>query len=590
MNNKISITKFEIISFCVIGIALEYFGQNPLFSLFFILFSQMLKLAMEKQKKRVKLFSMMRLTHEYFFKLDFRGVIGFLIALFVLVGLLIIKRNFPLKSLFLPLILAYPLDLIRFIIWNFKKTTKIVNNLEKSFKNDVNLIENVRGVLTLKSNIPLTETHKNQLNIITNSTVTKIKNDIFNRNIYYVKYKKGFDDRYSKMEIGSRDRLEQILKDMKGLPNFVSATTDKYQDIYIYQSKIKLKFLNRELNEVTHKLGIKPGSLEVTTNGGNYEFKIKKLENKIYYLDEVIETVRPPKDMILPFIVGINPTNGKVVFSDMTKLTHAIVGGMTNTGKSCTANTWIDGMEYYSYDKLVIFITDFKRSAMNKYRGIKNIHMLEDSESAQMEFYINLIAEFKRRLKIFEDVTFDTGIECRDIGQYNKMFPDNPLPYFLIVSDEINTPVQMNYKKEYTIDFGTETQEMNYKDIRTYFLTKSRSVGFHILDIIQKATDDQYYKSWRVSIDGRAIHKFAESSEIKYMLESPDYYDYAMHQEQGYFCFKDEKGIIYKLKGVYIDDKHNRVFEAIKEIGYAKPTRGKADLNKSPLPDKAATQ
>lgn len=583
---KISVTKFEVITSLILAGTLQYFKIVPLFGFIFILFSQVLKLAMAKQKKRNKLFSVMRLTKEYVLKHDFRGVLAIAI---ILAGLFITKFNLSLKILFL-LLISYPLDLIRFVLWSLYKTDKIIERLNNDYEDKIKLIENVNGILTLISNIPLDDKHKILLSIIVNATVISITNDVINRNKFYIKFKKGLDDRYSKMEIGSRERLEQILKDMKGLPYYVSSTTDKYQDVYIYQSKIKLKFLNRELSEINHKLGLKPGKLEITTNEGNYEFKIKKLDNKMYYLDEIIETVKPPKDMILPFIVGIDPTNGKIIFSDMTKLTHAIVGGMTNTGKSCTANGWIDCMEYYNYDKLVIFITDFKRSAMNKYRGIKNIHMLEDSETAQMEFYINLIGEFKRRLALFEDVTFETGIECRDIGQYNKMFPDNPLPYFLIVSDEINTPVQMNYKREYTIDFGTETQEMNYKDIRTYFLTKSRSVGFHILDIIQKATDDQYYKSWRVSIDGRAIHKFSESSEVKYMLESSDYYNYAMGQEQGYFCFKNELGQIYKLKGVYIDDKHNRAFEAIKEIGYTKPTRGKADLNKSTLPDKTATQ
>jgi|GEM_PF-3912660 len=587
---KILVTKFEVIASIVLAGILQYFKINPLFGFLFILVSHGFKLAMVKQKKRNKLFSFMRLTKSYVKKLDFRGVIAIMIIGIVLAGLVIHYFNFSLKILFLPLVISYPLDLIRFVLWSLYITDKIIERLNEEYDNKVRLVENVNGTLEVRSNVPLDEKHKILFSIITNATVTSITNDIVNRNKFYIKYKKGLDDRYSKMEPGSRERLEQILKDMKGIPYYISSITDKYQDIYIYQSKIKLKFLNRELAEITHKLGLKSGKLEITTNEGNYEFKIKKLDNKVYYLDEVIETVKPPKDMILPFIVGIDPTNGKVIFSDMTKLTHAVIGGMTNTGKSCTAISCIDGMIYYSYDKLVVFITDFKRSAMNRYRGIKNIYMVEDSESAQMEFYINLIGEFKRRNKLFEDVTFDTGIECRDIIQYNKMFPDNPLPFFLIVSDEINTPVQMNYKREYTIDFGNETQEMNYKDIRTYLFTKSRSAGFHLIDIIQKATDDQYYKTWRVSADGRLIHKFAESSEIKYMLESPDYYNYAMNQEQGYFCFKNEKGEVYKLKGVFIDDNHNRVFEAIKAVGYSKPTRIKANLDKPALPDKASLQ
>lgn len=588
--NKILITKFEIISFVIIGAVLEFGAKiNPLFALLFVLFSQGLKLAMAKQKKRNKLFSMLRLAREYFVKFDFRGVIAFFVFLSILAGVMAIKYKLY-KALILPA-LCLPLDLARFIYWEMYKTEKIIKSIEINFKEDVKLIENVGGILTVKSNIPLNDNHKLLFNIITTATATTIKNDINKRNIFYVSYKKGYNDRYSSMEKGSRERLEQILTDIKGsCPLFVSATCTKYQDIYIFQTKIKLKFFKRELEEIRAKLGVKKGSLEIKENGGNYEFIITKQEDKIYYLDDVIESIRKPLDMNLPFIVGVDPTNGKAVIADLTKLTHVCIGGMTNTGKSFTGNGFIESMEYWNYNNVVFFITDFKHSAMNKYRGLKNVHMLGDSESAQMEFYIKLLDELKRRQKLFEDVSFDYDVECRDIAQYNLIFKDSPLPYYVVVTDEINTPIQMGYKRKYTIEIDGESQEMDYKEIRTYFLTKSRSLGIHLVDIIQKATDDQYPKAWRVSIDGRIIHKMAEASEIKYLLENPDYYSYAMNQDQGYFCFKDEKGNIYKLRGCFMDGQHSKVMDAIKEIGYQKPTRAKTNLDKSDKPNIASSQ
>lgn len=564
------ITKFEIITSVISAGILQYFGFNPLYGFIFIPMVKVLKFSMEKQKKRNKVFSFLRLTKQYFYSRDFRGVIGFFLFFESLAGLGFYYKIVGLSTFLIPFGLCYPADLLRNNLWEIKKTDKMTENLIDFYKDEILIIENVGGILTVNSKIPLDDKNKAVFAICCNSTITSITQDIKRKYIYYVKHRPGQEDRYNKLEKGSRERLEQILTDLRGKPNFVNSLTDKFQDTYIYNSRLKLKFMNRELADITHKLGLKKGRLEIITNEGHYEFKIKKCLNIMYYLDDVIENTKKPKDMILPFIVGCENATGKVIIMDLTKLTHILLGGMTNTGKSCTINTWLDTLLYWNYDKILLFITDFKHSALMKYKKIKNCCLIDDSEQAQMEFYGNLFNELIRRRDLFEKVAEELDVECRDIHDYNRLYPNNPLPYIIVTTDEINTACQMNYTNKYTIG----GMEVTYEDIRAYFFTKSRSLGIHLIDVIQKATAGQYFKTWRASIDTRGAHKMAEESELKYVLElAKEFYEFAMGQDQGEFLFKDHLSQIYKLKGCFIDEKHNKVFEAIKEIGFRKTAR-----------------
>ena len=578
------ITKFEIIIAVLTAAALQYEGYNPLLGILTIVMIKLLDLSMTTQKKRNKIFSSMRLSKEYFLMKDFRGVLGFFLFFESLAGITLYYQNVSLATLLIPILVCYPADLIRYISWNIYKTNKMIPKMERNFQDDIKIIENIGGILTVNSKIPLNDTNKTNLAIICNSTILNITQDIKKKHIFYIKHQQGKEDRYNKLEKGSKERLEQILLDLRGKPVFINSLTDKFQDTYIYQSKLKLKFVNREIQDITHKLGLKKGSLEVITNDGSYEFKIKKGLNITYYLDNVIENTKKPSKMVLPMIIGCENATGKVIVKDLTKLTHILLGGMTNTGKSCTLNTWLDSLLFWNYDKVILFVTDYKHSALMKYKKIRNCCLVDDSEKSQMEFYNNLYIELIRRRDLFESVTENLEIECRDIHDYNRLYPDSPLPYIVVATDEINTACQMNYTNMYSIG----GMELNYEDIRVYFFTKSRSLGIHLIDTVQKATAGQYVKSWRASIDSRGCHKMAEESEIKYVLEqSKEFYEFGMTQDQGEFLFKDNLSQIYKLKGCFIDENNSKVFESIKIIG-SSPARRKTIEIESAIPDQTA--
>ena len=378
------------------------------------------------------------------------------------------------------------------------------------------------------------------------------------KNLIYFKLESPKDSRYNKYQVGSYDRLERILIDMKANVEFVSYDSTDNQDTIYLTTSLKIKTLTRELTNIEHKFGIKKGYLTIDDNLGVVCFKIRKTQDKLFDFDTVMQGINKPQEMILPLLIGVEISTGKAIVKDLTKLTHILIGGMTNTGKSCTLVSMLDSLLFWNFDNVILFVSDFKENMLVKYHNVANCEYIEPSEKGLMEMYKILLIEYNNRKDVFKSVMINQGIHCPDIHTYNKLNPSIPFPYIVVAIDEINTACQMEFK-------DIETSNMNFDNIRAFFLSKSRSVGIHFIDSVQKATTDQYRKKWRCNIEVRLCHKMSESSESDYVLQSSkEDSQSTMNQVKGEFFFKDELSEIKKMKGCLVSED-SRIFQEIKK-------------------------
>lgn len=135
---------------------------------------------------------------------------------------------------------------------------------------------------------------------------------------------------------------------------------------------------------------------------------------------------------LLSFAVG-RDVSGKPVFANIDKMPHLLIAGATGSGKSVMIHSLLMSLLYKNSPKtLRLILIDPKRVELSLYRDLP--HLIGP-----------VILESKKALGVFRwainemDRRYDTLLQAgaRDIKSYNIKFPERPLPYVLIVVDEL---------------------------------------------------------------------------------------------------------------------------------------------------------
>ena len=143
----------------------------------------------------------------------------------------------------------------------------------------------------------------------------------------------------------------------------------------------------------------------------------------------------------LPFRGTIPPLNmalgkditGRAVFGDLGKMPHLLVAGATGSGKSVCLNCIIASILVCATpDQVQILMIDPKRVELTVYNGIP--HLIKDvitdarlAAGALFEMTKEMDSRYERFAK--------AGV--RKIEEYNAKYPDEKLPYVVIVIDEL---------------------------------------------------------------------------------------------------------------------------------------------------------
>lgn len=140
----------------------------------------------------------------------------------------------------------------------------------------------------------------------------------------------------------------------------------------------------------------------------------------------------------LTFAIGKDIV-GKAVVGDLAKMPHLLVAGQTGSGKSVMINDILTSLLYRnSPSDLKLILVDPKQVELTPYNDIPHlltpvIHEPERTISALKW----AVAEMERRLRTM------AGVGRRNIEEYNKVKPDEKMPYVVIVIDELSDLMMM---------------------------------------------------------------------------------------------------------------------------------------------------
>lgn len=134
----------------------------------------------------------------------------------------------------------------------------------------------------------------------------------------------------------------------------------------------------------------------------------------------------------IPFALGKNVA-GVPVMGDISKMPHLLIAGATGSGKSVCINTLILSILYGAKpDEVKLILVDPKVVELNQYNGIPHllIPVVTDPKKATSALSW-AVDEMTKRYEQFAE----NGV--KDIGGYNEKFPEDKLPYIVIIIDEL---------------------------------------------------------------------------------------------------------------------------------------------------------
>ncbi len=134
----------------------------------------------------------------------------------------------------------------------------------------------------------------------------------------------------------------------------------------------------------------------------------------------------------LEFIVG-RDVSGEPITADIDKMPHLLIAGATGSGKSVAIHAMLISLLYKNSPRtLKMILIDPKRVELTIYNSIPHLitPVITEGKKA-LGVFRWAIEEMEKRYEKLQ------AAGARDIGSYNKSYPESPLPYLLIVVDEL---------------------------------------------------------------------------------------------------------------------------------------------------------
>jgi S-DNA-T family DNA segregation ATPase FtsK/SpoIIIE len=134
----------------------------------------------------------------------------------------------------------------------------------------------------------------------------------------------------------------------------------------------------------------------------------------------------------LPIGIGMDVA-GKPIVADLTRMPHVLVAGATGSGKSVCINSLITSLLIMrTPDEVQFVLIDPKQVELSQYRGLPHLRLPVVTDMEKVVAALRwTVLEMERRYGMFADVG------ARNIVAFNDRFPDQRLPYLVIVVDEL---------------------------------------------------------------------------------------------------------------------------------------------------------
>ncbi|MDQ2991694.1 MAG: DNA translocase FtsK [Candidatus Eremiobacteraeota bacterium] len=209
---------------------------------------------------------------------------------------------------------------------------------------------------------------------------------------------------------------------------------------------------------------------------------------------EILEAI-PNRGQVPPLWMALGKDiTGRPVFGDLAKMPHLLVAGATGAGKSVCLNCIIASLlSSATPDQVQMLMIDPKRVELTVYNGIP--HLIKDvitdprlAAGALFEMTKEMDTRYERFAK--------AGV--RKIEEYNAKYPDEKLPYVVIIIDELADLMLIAPAR-------VETTIMRLAQL-------ARATGIHLIVATQRPSVDVITGLIKANIPSRIA--FAVSSQI----------------------------------------------------------------------------
>ncbi|MGB6987347.1 MAG: DNA translocase FtsK [Candidatus Aquilonibacter sp.] len=214
----------------------------------------------------------------------------------------------------------------------------------------------------------------------------------------------------------------------------------------------------------------------------------------IVAIREILDAI-PNRGTIPPLWMALGKDiTGRPVFGDLGKMPHLLVAGATGSGKSVCLNTIIASLLVSATpDQVQLLMIDPKRVELTVYNGIPHLikEVIVDARMAAGALF-EMTKEMDARYERFAKA----GV--RKIEEYNAKYPDEKLPFVVIVIDELADLMLVAPAK-------VETTIMRLAQL-------ARATGIHLIVATQRPSVDVITGLIKANIPSRV--SFAVSSQV----------------------------------------------------------------------------
>ena len=209
---------------------------------------------------------------------------------------------------------------------------------------------------------------------------------------------------------------------------------------------------------------------------------------------EILEAL-PQRGQVPPLWMALGKDiTGRPVFGDLGKMPHLLVAGATGSGKSVCLNTIIASLLVSATpDQVQMLMIDPKRVELTVYNGIP--HLIKDVIT-DARLAAGALFEMTKEMDVRYERFAKAGV--RKIEEYNAKFPEEKLPYVVIVMDELADLMLVAPAK-------VETTIMRLAQL-------ARATGIHLIVATQRPSVDVITGLIKANIPSRIA--FAVSSQV----------------------------------------------------------------------------
>ncbi len=188
--------------------------------------------------------------------------------------------------------------------------------------------------------------------------------------------------------------------------------------------------------------------------------------------------------------------------ADIAKMPHLLIAGATGSGKSVCINSIIISLLYTnSPDEMKLIMVDPKRVELASYNDIP--HLLTPVIT-EVNKTINalkwVVGEMDRRYHVL------SGVAKRNLQSYNQAYPDQAMPYILVIIDELADLMAVS------------ASEVEAAIIR--LAQMARAVGIHLIVATQRPSVDVITGLIKANITSRVAFAVASGTDSRTILDT----------------------------------------------------------------------